>query len=290
MMSVPTSAEHLLIGTPTTPGLLGPAVALLASSTLDQLSSDPLVLDKMIGPAPAVSAFLAAWVDLLATRGLRVRIDTGTKAGAFGSRVSYVTRATLPPPPTNPFPHPVVQATPADLEDIAQLYIAFQFDTPWHGVVTREAALAFVDRPVKAGLVWYVRVDGETVAYVLLGRVTPRTIALRNVFVKPSHRRKGIAEAMVRGVTRYYLNAPPYGVQPTTEGPPAVGFKEEVNLNVADEGAERVYRRSGFLFPDRNGDAVTGGIDPATGRKGWYESIWRGVEQEPEPSSEGHAQ
>ena len=294
MLSVPTTAEPLLTGTPTTPGLLAPATALLASSILPILAPTPLALDKLIGFGPAAEAFLSAWSSLLASRGLRVRIDTGARAGAFGSRVSYATRASLPPPPRTPFPHAIVQAraTPADLDALAQLYIAFQLDTPWRGVVTRDAALAFVERPVRAGLVFLVRAggdaDGEAVGYVLLGRVTPRTIAIRNVYVQPSHRRQGIAEAMVRGATRYFLSVPPHGMQLAHDGPPAVGFKAEVNLNVADAGAERVYRRAGFLFPDRSGDAdgPTGGVDPATGRKGWYESLWRAVVPEDEPSSE----
>ncbi|KAI0719094.1 acyl-CoA N-acyltransferase [Cerioporus squamosus] len=286
ILCIPTTAEALVMGTPSTPGLLAPAIALLAPSILSALSANPLVLDKLIGPEPAVNAFMNAWSALLAERGLRVRI----RPGEFGSRVSYVTRASLPPPPSPPFPYPVIQATAADLEPLAQLYIAFQLDTPWHGVVSREAALAFIERPVKAGLVWYIRVDGEPVGYVLLGRITPRTISIRNVFVSAAHRRKGLAEAMVRGVARYYLNAPPHGVQPIQDGPPAVGFKEEMNLNVAEAGAERVYKRCGFLFPDNYGDNATGGIDPATGRKAWYPSAGPGVVREPEPSSEEQGQ
>ncbi|TFK78392.1 hypothetical protein K466DRAFT_507347 [Polyporus arcularius HHB13444] len=287
MMSTPTTAEALLTGTPTTTGLLAPAIALLAPSVLAELSPDPLVLDKLIGPDLPVHAFLAAWSALLASRGIRIRLNS---ANNFGSRVSYVTRASLLPPPSTPSPHPVVQATADDLDALAQLYIAFQLDTPWHGVVTRDAALAFMAPHVHAGLVWFARVDGEPAGYVLLGRVTPRTISIRNVFVYTAHRRKGIAEAMVRGVSRYYLNAPPHGVQPTHEGPPAVGYKEEMNLNVADPGAERVYKRSGFLFPDKYGDVVAGGLDPATGRKAWYASAWLGVERDTEPSPEKQEQ
>ena len=54
-----------------------------------------------------------------------------------------------------------VEALTAALDALAQLYIAFQLDTPWRGVVTRDAALAFVERPVRAGLVFLVRAGGD---------------------------------------------------------------------------------------------------------------------------------
>ncbi|TFK88514.1 hypothetical protein K466DRAFT_662234 [Polyporus arcularius HHB13444] len=199
--------------------------------------------------------------------------------GDFRSRVSYVSRASLAPPPSTPFPHPIVQATADDLDALAHIHVAFQTNLqknlPFTKAMTHDAALAYMEGPIKDRLVWYARVDEEIVGYLLLARVTPRTIAIRNVFVLPSHRRKGIAEAMVRGVTRYYLDAPPYGVEPVHDGPPVFGFKEEVNLNGADPNAERIYRRCGFLFPDRAGEVPTGDIDPATGRKGWFDVDFR---------------
>ncbi|RPD81546.1 hypothetical protein L226DRAFT_527822 [Lentinus tigrinus ALCF2SS1-7] len=296
MLSIPTTAQQLLTGTDTpsgtTPGLLAPATSLLASSTLTHLSSNPLVLDRIVGPDTVVEPFLTTWSALLLSLNLRVHIHSGSGTAFNGSRVSYATRASLKPPPSAspapspPFPHPIVQASTADLETIAQLYIAFQADEPWHRTIRRSAALACIEGPVKAGLVWYVPIDGPpggAAGYVLLGRASPRTIAIRNVFVSRSHRRKGVAEAMVRGVTRYYLNAPPHGVRPLKEGPPAVGFKEEVHLNVSDESAERVYRRAGFLFPDRSGDVVAGGVDPVSGRKSWYALARREIERVQEP-------
>ncbi len=275
MLCIPSTTEALVLGSSTTPGLLTPAIDLLASSTLVQLTSNPLVLDKVIGPAAAVHAFVAAWSALSAARGLSVRPTPGD----FRSRVSYVSRASLAPPPSTPSPHPIVQATADDLDALAQIHVAFQTNLqknlPFTKAMTHDAALAYMERPIEDRLVWYARVDDEIVGYLLLARVTPRTIAIRNVFVLPSHRRKGIAEAMVRGVTRYYLDAPPYGVEPVHDGPPVFGFKEEVNLNGADANAERIYRRCGFLLPDRTGEVATGDIDPATGRKGWFDVDFR---------------
>ncbi|RPD81553.1 hypothetical protein L226DRAFT_496470 [Lentinus tigrinus ALCF2SS1-7] len=281
MMSVPTTAQALVEGTSANPGILGPAIELLVYSTLAQLTPNPLVLDKLIGPDAAVKTFVAAWCTLLGAQGHHVRMTPGD----WGSRVTYVNRASLPPILSTPSPHIIVQATAHDLEAIAQLHIGYEADTLWHRVITREAALAAVEGPVKAGLVWYVCVEGEPAGYIVLGRVTPRTIAIRNAFVSRAHRRKGIAEAMVRGVTRYYLNAPPYDVRPIEEGRPAVGFKEEVNLNVAVADAERVYRRSGFLLPAMDGEGVTEGIDPTTGRQGWFK-VWLAC-IEPRPDAAG---
>ncbi|TFK78393.1 hypothetical protein K466DRAFT_657146 [Polyporus arcularius HHB13444] len=72
MLCIPSTTEALVLGTSTstTPGLLTPAIDLLASSTLVQLTSNPLILDKVIGPAAAVHTFVAAWSALLAARGL----------------------------------------------------------------------------------------------------------------------------------------------------------------------------------------------------------------------------
>ena len=283
---MPATSQDLLTGTPTTPALLQPAAALLATSILDILSSNPLTLKKMLGCGPAVEAFLAAWTSLLSARNLHVRISVpAIEADNHSPRISYATRASLPPPSATPFPHPIAQATPADLADILALYTAFQ---PWNA----PGALSVLAPLIQARLVWFVRVHGEPAGYVRLGRATPRTVAILNVYVTPPRRRQGIAEAMVRGVTRYYLDAPPYGVLPQAVQPdggplPLVGFKAEVNLAVADGGPERLYRRSGFLFPERSGDVgVAGGVDPATGRKAWYECSLREVQQEQESSSE----
>lgn len=47
----------------------------------------------------------------------------------------------------------------------------------------------------------------DVAGYLLLGRNTPRTVAIRNVFVAPEHRRRGLAETMVGAVTRACLGA-----------------------------------------------------------------------------------
>lgn len=268
MMSLTSTAAH-------TPSLLAAAATLLARSTLSVIPS-PLALEKIIGPADVVDRFLESCAMLaFQEHGVRVRITPGL----FGSRMSYATRASLPPLPAVPPPYIVTLATVDDVPGLAPLYAAFRLNSVWSEVVDMEAATAFMKGPVTRGLVWSCRLasDGPPVGYVSLGRVTPRTIAIRNVFVLEEHRRKGIAETMVRAVVRYYLGVHPYGVEGLPDGPPPEGLKVEVCLNVVEAGAERVYKRAGFLFPDREGDTPTGGGDPTTGRPSWYPSAWRGL-------------
>ena len=137
--------------------------------------------------------------------------------------------------------------------------------SPWPAKISQDAAVAGLTRTISAGAVWVCRTEGIVVGYAVFGQPTPPTIAIQNVYVAPSHRRKGIAEALVRTTTRYYLGLTLSGAQNVPEIPPS-GVKEEVNLLMTDPGAEGVYRRAGFLFPSP-GDSDVGGRDPATGRK-----------------------
>ena len=76
-------------------------------------------------------------------------------------------------------------------------------------------------------------------AYASTGRATPSTIAIRNVCTRESHRRKGLAGALVNAATTYWLR--------DIEG----GKKTEVVLFVKPGSpAERVYRKCGFTITD----------------------------------------
>ncbi|KAH9927444.1 uncharacterized protein BXZ73DRAFT_78494 [Epithele typhae] len=272
MMSVPTTAAASALTAPGAPQL-APALALLARAVHAALPS-PAHFDTLIGPAPAVAALVAAWAALVP--GSRVHAGKTNLA----SRVGYATRASLPLPPPSAPPHACVvrlAGTEEDLEALVPLHVAFRLESAWRHVVSAEEARAALRPAVRRGTAWVGTVDGRPVGYVVLGRVTARTIAVRNVYVAPEARRRGVAGAMVRAVTRYYLGAGLEGVEGVPEGPPAVGWKREVNLNAADPAAERVYRRAGFMFPDPE-DETKGGVDPETGRKAWYASIWREVE------------
>ena len=289
MMSAPCPADEPLAADPS---LLAAATTLLATSVL-AIFPTPRDFDKIIGPLKPVEAFLHSWVALLAAQGVSAR-TLSRKFEMFSCRVSYATRASLPPPPAVPPPYRVERAARADLPAVAALFQQFDSTSPWRGTISIEDAIRNFAGPADAGLVWLARVEDAApdgppapVAFLVLGRVTPRTIAIRNVYVVPDYRRKGIAETMVRAITRYFLDAAPCGVHGVPDGPPQCGFKHEVNLNVAEPSVERVYRRSGFLFPvgPGNSENMTGGVDPETGRPSWYPSVWRGVEIDPEPEA-----
>lgn len=211
-------------------------------------------------------------------QGTRLRVTISTWD------VSYATRDSLPPPSSTPPGGIVTLAKEEDVDALAALHIDFVVNSPWPGTVTPAEATDVLSRTVAAGHTWLYRTEEGVVGYTILGRVTPRTIALRNVYVAPQHRRKGIAEAMVRALTRYCLGVRPSGVEGVPDVHPSGGLKEQMNLFVMDPGAERVYRRAGFLFPDREDGGEGGGRDPCTGRKAWYHAVWRGVEVEPSPS------
>ncbi|TCD70935.1 hypothetical protein EIP91_000841 [Steccherinum ochraceum] len=236
---------------------------------------DPKTFDKLLGPTKYVNAFLDAWVTHMH--------ETGTLSlklldPYFLSKVCYAVRATLPKPTPEFSIHKVSVAGDEDVESLASLYVEFTSTGPNAG--TMEEGRAVMSTAVQFKSIWICRATlpntestGDVVAgYVLMGRFTPRTVAIKNVFVSPAFRKRGIAETMVRAVTRYYLGATPLGFEGAPEGGPDGGIKEEVCLNVATPDAERLYLRTGFLVEKQ---------DPATGKEGWYPSCWRGVEQIP---------
>ena len=59
-------------------------------------------------------------------------------------------------------------------------------------------------------------------------------------------------------------------------GPPVEGVKERVGLIATDAVVTELARTLGFFLPYlfRGVHYPTGGIDPATGKPGWYRSIW----------------
>jgi len=158
---------------------------------------------------------------------------------------------------------------PDVVASLVPLFIDFSSRGP--NPVTPEAAHIVMREAVEAQKIWICRSQKTVAGYLRVGRVTPRTIAIRNVFVHPDHRRKGIAEALVCTVTRYYLGADPFETESTPMRAAVESRKQEVCLNVGDPAAMRLYSRCGFMLHE---DAR----DPETGRKGWFRTLWRGVE------------
>ncbi|OCH92130.1 hypothetical protein OBBRIDRAFT_727453 [Obba rivulosa] len=260
MMAVPSRFEESL-----STEVVNNAVELLARS-LPQVV-DPDRMDKVIGPEEVVDTFIQAWVRHMADIGISLK----ALPPYFRSRVSYATASSLlPPSPESSCRAISLAHRPEDITSLIPLVIEFSS----HGPVpsTEDTARAEITEAVDAQRVWLCRISDTVAGYIMVGRSTPRTVAIRNVFVLPQYRRRGVAEAMVRAVTRYYLGAYPLGFEGAPEGPPICGTKAEICLNVADENAVRLYKRCGFLLDE---DAR----DSSTGRKGSFASIWRGVER-----------
>ncbi len=146
--------------------------------------------------------------------------------------------------------HSVTLATTAsDAEGVALLYIEFTRGGPV--TATFNQAREKMEEALQRKGLWRCHVNGEIAGFIVVGRFTPRTASIKNVFVRPEYRRKGVGETMVRAVTRYYL-----------------GIKKELCLNVIEEGAQRLYGRCGFVLPRESGKLE--------GEK-WYRSSLRGI-------------
>ncbi|KAH9901477.1 acyl-CoA N-acyltransferase [Cubamyces lactineus] len=252
-----------------TPAFLDTAANLLVDAVLQ--SVDPRSAFQVFGYKAAVDAFTAAWTARAAATGVELSVKP-----LYSTVSSYATRETIPPPPSAPSTSALALATMADFEELIPLYLDFSTYAP--GTRTREEDEARLRGLIPSGLTWVYRVDGAIVGFISLGRPSPKTIAVRHVYVHPAHRRKGIAEAMVGAVTRYFLGVQSAGGEDVFAEPPAVGVKDFVCINAVDIAASRVYRRAGFLFPEQTADGVErGGIDPKSGQKGWFYSVLRGI-------------
>lgn len=245
--------------------VISAALSTLASGVVATI--DIHSVDRLIGPAHLVKTFVAHWTHEVEQRGVVVMLPT---ASSFESRISYATLATIPPPSPAFSAYRVELATQADTDELSQLFIVF--------IGRHRPSKAALDRArhdmdiwVQLGQIWVCRLDGGIAGYVATGRTTKRTVGIRNVFVSPNHRRKGVAEAMTRAVTRFMLGAKPLGFEGAPAGGPALGTKEQVCLNVVDEPVAQLYKRCGFLLGE---DAE----DPDTGRRGWMSSAVQTIE------------
>ena len=225
-------------------------------------TTGPKSFDKIIGPRDLVDALIDGWVAFSKEHGQAIKVLDPFMV----SKAAYATRDSLPAPSPTLAHFKIEQAVTGDATALLPLMLDFLTYGP---NVPDEARTRNTLRvKIAMGHIWVHRVGSEVAAFGAVGRVTPRTISIRNVYVAPSYRRKGIAEALVRALTRYYLGVKPIGFDgPPSNGP--VGVKEEINLNVGEEGAERIYKRCGFLLDQ---------YEPVTGKKGWFHSVYRGVE------------
>lgn len=202
-------------------------------------------VDKVFGPSVLVDPFTDALAIIRRTRGEIVKI-----VDYFHGTVLCATTATLPPPSPTCSEHLVTLATtPSDAEAVAPLYIEFTRGGPV--TATFDQAREKMEEALRRKGLWRCHVNGELAGFIVVGRFTPNTASIKNVFVRPEYRRKGVGETMVRVVTRYCL-----------------GVKKELCLNVIEKGAQRLYGRCGFVLPGESGKLEG---------ENWYKSSLRGI-------------
>lgn len=256
-----------LIGSPgnvadsLTPAEILNAISLLITTIAPNVDTQSLT--KVFGLEVLARCFVDTWVTLHNSWGVSVKASEFV----YRSKTSYASLSTIPPPSPALARYRVelVQGL-QDLEALAQLYIDFQGHVL--ETIAPEDARRIMRVSVQLGRIWICREEGAILGYCAIGRATSRTISIRNVYVSPQHRRKGVAEAMVRALTRFYLGAHPLGFDGAPSSGPAEGIKAEICLNVFEEDVERVYKRCGFLI---------GADDPASGKKGWFYGLSAGV-------------
>lgn len=240
------------------------ADSMLLLTTLLPNVVDPKALDGILGPTDLTAVFLETWVAYMKSQSLNLKITH-----AFSTQVTLATKATLPSPSTAFIPHNFTLAqTEEEADTVAPLVVDFATEGP--NRKTLQEAQRTMRVAAQMRQLWVYRVEGEIAGYCLVGRFTPRTVAIRNVYVSHTFRRRGIAESMVRALTRFYLGAEPLGFEGAPSPKPAEGVREEMCLNVSKEEVARLYKRCGFL--------LDGDCDPVTGKVGSYHSTWKAIE------------
>ncbi|GAA6002170.1 hypothetical protein JCM10207_003107 [Rhodosporidiobolus poonsookiae] len=243
--------------------LIAPLVSHLL--TLSPFSTSPALLRSLAGPQLLVDAFLAAWPHPRKPKPSMWMLPAST---------------TVPPSPVSlPSGHSAARLKDVDelrqenLEHLARCLIGFFGDHDGAPKLTVEQAAADLRKTVPTGCMWVywaplssspeasASTDPVPVGFVTTGRPTLRTVAIRGVYVAPSHRGQGVAARLVGTVVRAHLVDAPRlpldleGEAPVEKGKAVEdertkwGGKDEVCLFVEPDNpaARKVYGRIGFV-------------------------------------------
>lgn len=246
----------------------GPHLALLAETVLAEppLREDPRLLRSTFGPSELVDPFLTNWPVAVAPPAKDDKLAQQTL------RLQHI--AEVPSPSPLPQGHVVERGTKvsmnqADKEAMCWLLESFYtWDQPTDEPLAR---MSHLEDTMDNGALYVYRIEGgEIVSFVVLGRPTTKTIAIRNVYTHPKYRGQGIAERVTREVAKIYLTAerPVYDFK--TSPPPFQadthwGGRGTVCLFVADENphARRAYIKAGFVDGEQRWvDRVVEGAAP----------------------------
>ena len=249
---------------------------------------DPKDVDVVWGPIELSYAFHEAWVEYMNASGT-LPLGVSVKIGdiEFPSTVSYATGASVPPLTSSSelgserAEFVIDMAGEADATVVAELFRQFAYDVFHNDKLTLDEALAYAKPAVAHDRVWVARTpvsetetQTECAGFLMVGRITPHTVAIKHVFTSTAHRRKGIAFKLVRAALQHFLLPNPddaHGSAISQDGGEKETHKKEVVcLGVSDAGAIRLYTKCGFFL----GESVT---DPGTGWPGSYAASSRNL-------------
>ncbi|KZT69541.1 hypothetical protein DAEQUDRAFT_811313 [Daedalea quercina L-15889] len=209
-----TELPHLL-SYPTTVSLslLALACALLAASldlaSIRQLWGPKEAIAALLDAAPSLHAAPPTFTEIACSASLKTLLLPSSPSRGPGDEANTGCH------------YEICFARDGDTLPLVDLACAFSARSRWpsppsHVVLDnlRDAIAAralYVIRAYQSGD-QTVAEQYDLAGYLLLGRNTPRSASIRNVFVAPEHRRRGLAEIMVRSVTRVCLGAPDPGL------------------------------------------------------------------------------
>ncbi|EJT97033.1 hypothetical protein DACRYDRAFT_25439 [Dacryopinax primogenitus] len=263
---------------------LEPRMTLLAESLhalITSRSQPPL--STLTGPTTLVQAFVPAYRALSSLQPREPAVIHTLHTHCPSSRVSPA-----PPLPEGYQIRPVKPGDPRSLEALAHMLLDFRnlYHGPWPALSLVQAR-EHAEEAVRLGevLVYVVPSSSgeegeEFTGFVRDGRLTRRFAAVRNVFTRPSFRRRGVAEALTRAAVLRLLGEPHRLAtlvapllspgEAEQEGKRKVEevciFAEDSNLS-----AQGIYGRVGFGFPC--GDWGDKERDSGEGEKSWEECV-----------------
>ncbi|KAH9832947.1 uncharacterized protein C8Q71DRAFT_860718 [Rhodofomes roseus] len=182
--------------------------------------SYPTTTSPSPSPQDAVAALLAAWPNL------RTSPPSFTATACFAT-LDTLRSAVHPTPRVEEdveYHYKICFAEPEDAQPLVALVLALSAHSPGP-MRPSHAILSTLQKAIATRTVYVVHTDQRLrgdpepnqhtkehrglMGFLLLERITPpHTVAIRNVFVVPEHRRRGLAETLVRAVTQACLGLP----------------------------------------------------------------------------------
>ncbi|KAG9126612.1 hypothetical protein FRC07_002800 [Ceratobasidium sp. 392] len=209
-----------------TPYFLTTRVQLIVTQLLKTAPAERVF--SVFGQDPVVETFTAMWSQV--TGKLREPEDF------YAAKFSFCTVKTLLPSPAPIAGHALRLATPADLEQCAQLCKEFADDSVYFPLSLADGRIQ-AQTMIDAKQLWvYDTPQGIATIVASTRRTTDAVASINKVYTPPAHRGKGCAQRLVAHVTRALLSG--------TEG--STKHRAVVLYVGHDNSAARVYHRVGY--------------------------------------------